>query len=626
MGHIYFSGDDVDSGPSTSTAPAAGSTLFAHCCSRARVSYDEANPCYVFKAIRSPDSCSAAAALSSNSIKLFGCSVAGLSHAGDIAAHQGTISDIQFPFVTAPQALYSCSRDGYVKGWDLRSGQQAESYRVQQELYSFSVLDNLVAAGGQGDVLFWDRRTQKPLAAFDDMHMDDVTQVLFHGGSRKLITASQDGLVAVHDLSAGLQQDEGFIAALNVGTSVEQLGLYGSEEQHLWCRTGTETLQLWDWLAATVEDVAGGDTAVADLTDARQLAAAAASQSAAAALFSEVDYLIGCHYDHASTQLLLVAGTNTGTVGFFPVAEQQHRAGQLPPGLNILQQPTVVLSGCHQDVTFKTGSTTLSTIFRTISAHYGVVPVSYQLVQFRAQHLGTGKEAMGIVDFDINMDVLKKLFKGVYTLVNTLGVVAVAIESHLPYQEEVAALFRTPPLLFTVQRDTLDNRWAYAKRQSSDFLYHYIRGNASTVEAAAAKYDFIFVTERMDEALVVFMLEYGLTFLDIAYKYNNVKSKLYKPAEEMPKELNQYIIDNNQKDLQLWQIANRRLDGKVALMKQRCGATVFAAYLATFKQIQSSVQAQCANPGSWAENYGIAKLNKVNTLDTTNRCVQYVAR
>jgi hypothetical protein len=49
-------------------------------------------------------------------------------------------------------------------------------------------------------------------------------------------------------------------------------------------------------------------------------------------------------------QLFLVAGTNTGSVGFFPVAEQQHRAGQLHPGSNILQHPTVVLSGCHQDV------------------------------------------------------------------------------------------------------------------------------------------------------------------------------------------------------------------------------------------------------------------------------------
>jgi hypothetical protein len=60
--------------------------------------------------------------------------------------------------------------------------------------------------------------------------------VLFHAPSSKLITASQDGLVAVHDVAAGLNQDDGFIAALNVGTSVEQLGLYGSDGQHMWCR------------------------------------------------------------------------------------------------------------------------------------------------------------------------------------------------------------------------------------------------------------------------------------------------------------------------------------------------------------------------------------------------------
>lgn len=113
-------------------------------------------------------------------------------------------------------------------------------------------------------------------------------QVLFHNASRKLITASQDGLVAVHDISSGLDQDDGFIAALNVGTSVEQLGLYGSEQQHMWCRTGTETLQLWDWLAATVEGMEGGDVAVADLTEARQMAAAAAGSSSAASLFTEV--------------------------------------------------------------------------------------------------------------------------------------------------------------------------------------------------------------------------------------------------------------------------------------------------------------------------------------------------
>lgn len=46
-----------------------------------------------------------------------------------------------------------------------------------QEIFSFAITDNLVAGGGQGDVLFWDRRMQQQLEKFDDMHMDDVTQV-----------------------------------------------------------------------------------------------------------------------------------------------------------------------------------------------------------------------------------------------------------------------------------------------------------------------------------------------------------------------------------------------------------------------------------------------------------------
>jgi hypothetical protein len=43
-----------------------------------------------------------------------------------------------------------------------------------------------------------------------------------------------------------------------------------------------------------------------------------------------------------------VAGNIDGAVGFWPIAEQQHRAGQLAPGANMLQPPAVVLHGCHR--------------------------------------------------------------------------------------------------------------------------------------------------------------------------------------------------------------------------------------------------------------------------------------
>jgi hypothetical protein len=41
---------------------------------------------------------------------------------------------------------------------------------------------------------------------------------------------------------------------MNIGTSVEELGLYGAQDERLWCRSGTESLHLWEWLAATQEE------------------------------------------------------------------------------------------------------------------------------------------------------------------------------------------------------------------------------------------------------------------------------------------------------------------------------------------------------------------------------------
>ena len=85
-----------------------------------------------------------------------------------------------------------------------------------------------------------------------------------------MISASTDGLVAVHDMSGGLKDDDdNFTAALNVGTSVEEIGMYGGEGERLWVRTGTETLQLWEWRAATLGDREGGDEAFAQWPEAR---------------------------------------------------------------------------------------------------------------------------------------------------------------------------------------------------------------------------------------------------------------------------------------------------------------------------------------------------------------------
>lgn len=59
-------------------------------------------------------------------------------------------------------------------------------------------------------------------------------QVRFHPTSRCVVSGSIDGLVAVHDTCKPLTNDEAFVAAINVGTSVEELGTYGVRDERLW--------------------------------------------------------------------------------------------------------------------------------------------------------------------------------------------------------------------------------------------------------------------------------------------------------------------------------------------------------------------------------------------------------
>jgi hypothetical protein len=75
-------------------------------------------------------------------------------------------------------------------------------------------------------------------------------------------------------------------------------------------------------------------------------------------LHHQVHYLIGCHWDAGSEQLLLLAGDTAGTSAFFPRAEPAARAaaaaaaaGGAQPALTPpLRPPPVVLTGAHTDI------------------------------------------------------------------------------------------------------------------------------------------------------------------------------------------------------------------------------------------------------------------------------------
>lgn len=87
----------------------------------------DSDQCYVFSVAANSDSTSVAASLSNNSIKLYSArDAAGLSFVGSLNGHSDIITSVSYAMADTPHALYSSSEDGTVRGWDARTGQQAE--------------------------------------------------------------------------------------------------------------------------------------------------------------------------------------------------------------------------------------------------------------------------------------------------------------------------------------------------------------------------------------------------------------------------------------------------------------------------------------------------------------------
>jgi len=89
--------------------------------------FDSRDQCYVFDVAACADLTSLAVSLSNNTIKLYTARGSdGIAYVGELSGHTDTISEVSFAGVEAPHALYSSSADGTVRGWDSRTGQQAE--------------------------------------------------------------------------------------------------------------------------------------------------------------------------------------------------------------------------------------------------------------------------------------------------------------------------------------------------------------------------------------------------------------------------------------------------------------------------------------------------------------------
>ncbi|XP_006359385.1 WD repeat-containing protein 89 homolog isoform X1 [Solanum tuberosum] len=285
---------------------------------------------YVFQIVPKNDWTSMAVSLSTNAIKLY--SLATAQYIGECNGHSSTINQISFSDPSSPHVLHSCSSDGTLRAWDTRSFQQVFSVNAgpSQEIFSFSFggpNHNLLAAGCNSQILFWDCRTKCQVACLEESHTEDVTQVHFIPGyDDRLISASVDGLMCLFDTGGDINDDDQMVSVLNVGTSIGKVGFLGEKNQKLWCLTHIETLSVWDWKEERTE---------VSFEDARSLA----SKSWMAD--NQVDYFVDCHYSVEEDRFWVIGGTNGGSLGYFPVTYKETRA---------IGPPEAVLCGGHEGI------------------------------------------------------------------------------------------------------------------------------------------------------------------------------------------------------------------------------------------------------------------------------------
>eukprot|EP00892_Ulva_mutabilis_P009946 jgi/Ulvmu1/7323/UM035_0112.1 len=294
-----------------------------------RVDFNFSDPCYILQLASSfrhdHKDCLVAAALSNNHIKIINHGLADLQTLCTLEGHSDRITDVSLPIAHSPWLVLSSSEDKLIKLWDTRTSQAAEQYTCTSgELYSCSGSEHIVAGGADGSIWFWDRRQQKVLQRLEDTHMDMVTVCRFHAHRPDIFfSGSDDGLVAAFDFSKGVNEDDAFLAALNIRNSPTQLSFMGPGDSMLWCRTAAETLHLWNWSQSVseqagdymaVEEDPGARPVSCDMMDVREHLNAALRHDLGN-FKGQVDYVVSCH--HAGTGMFVVAGSNEGSLALF---------------------------------------------------------------------------------------------------------------------------------------------------------------------------------------------------------------------------------------------------------------------------------------------------------------------
>eukprot|EP01083_Nonionella_stella_P066766 176084_1 len=209
--------------------------------------------------------------------------------------HRSRITDFSFDFAN-DFALCHVAEEGLCNVWDVRTPRVVHEFRAQGERFH-SVCSNgsLIAVGGTGHISFIDLRTGRIMNKLRDVHIEEITQLLFHPSSpTTLLSGSVDGIINVFDINVA-DPDDSLQTSINTEQSVRSLGLFGPQLNMLYCLTDDDSLFLYDMKEA--ESIGTFKKPMQNISQ-----------------FSGMptDYLVDCHYDPTTQSLLLLSGNHSG--------------------------------------------------------------------------------------------------------------------------------------------------------------------------------------------------------------------------------------------------------------------------------------------------------------------------
>ena len=230
------------------------------------------------------------------------------------SSHNDTINTIEAS-THNPYLFYSGSSDKTISIWDNRisSSSKLPISRVvfPDEVMALSVgmNDTLLAAGYSNTISFLDIRfisssttststststsinyKNIKLGDYADVHTDIITQLKFLSSSPStLLSAADDGLICSYNTSVS-EKESAIQSILNTECPVRRFGIFGSNNEGLYCLSTIETLSVWHQSSAL---------RIGNYNNIREQ--------------FNIDYLVDCYYDNSNDTLKMIAGKYDGS-------------------------------------------------------------------------------------------------------------------------------------------------------------------------------------------------------------------------------------------------------------------------------------------------------------------------